>query len=363
MGSSRYLRYWPRMVVAEDVLARHRPDGAEHLDLLVADEIGLEAGGRFHGRQREELQEVVLEHVAQHAHAVVIGAAMADGHLFGGGDLHVIDEIAVPHRLEDAVGEAEHQHILHGLLAQVVVDAIDLVFGEDLVDGGVQLPGRLQAGAEGLFDDDAAGAVVLDGQAGGAEMGDGRLVVLRRRGQVIDPRGVAAAFPLAQSPAQGGKVFPLGNVARHVIDRRRQRLPGRGVECFADIVGGRAAKILPPRVVAERGAGEADDPRAFGQPPLAEDFVQGGHQLAAGQVAGSAENNDGLGHGRSSPPQQRRGGTSFYRSAQKIQPARGLSRPLRRRCAGRPAATGRRGCRRPTGRAPLRRPGRSPGAG
>jgi hypothetical protein len=45
----------------------------------------------------------------------------------------VVDVLAVPHRLEDAVGEAEDEKVLDGLLAEVVVDAVDLrlveVFG------------------------------------------------------------------------------------------------------------------------------------------------------------------------------------------------------------------------------------------
>ena len=32
------------------------------------------------------------------------------------------------------VGEPQHEDVLHRLLAQVVVDAIDLVLGEDFVD-------------------------------------------------------------------------------------------------------------------------------------------------------------------------------------------------------------------------------------
>jgi hypothetical protein len=42
----------------------------------------------------------------------------------------VIDVLARPERLEDAVREAERQHVLHGLLAEVVVDAEDLVLAE-----------------------------------------------------------------------------------------------------------------------------------------------------------------------------------------------------------------------------------------
>ena len=39
--------------------------------------------GPFHRRERHQLQQVVLEHVAQHADRVVIGGAMADGQVLG----------------------------------------------------------------------------------------------------------------------------------------------------------------------------------------------------------------------------------------------------------------------------------------
>ena len=48
-------------------------------------------------------------------------------------DLHVIDEIAVPDRFEQAVGEAEREDVLGRLLAEEVVDAEDLFLVEDLV--------------------------------------------------------------------------------------------------------------------------------------------------------------------------------------------------------------------------------------
>jgi hypothetical protein len=54
----------------------------------------------------------------------------------------VVDEVAVPDRLEQAVGEAEGQDVERRLLAEEVVDAEDLLLVEDLVDLGVQ---RLRA--------------------------------------------------------------------------------------------------------------------------------------------------------------------------------------------------------------------------
>jgi hypothetical protein len=50
----------------------------------------------------------------------------------------VIDIAPVPDRLENAVGEAEHQNVLDRLLAQVMVDAIDLLLVQDLANFFVQ---------------------------------------------------------------------------------------------------------------------------------------------------------------------------------------------------------------------------------
>ena len=51
--------------------------------------------------------------------------------LFADGDLDVIDGLAVPEPLEDRVGEPEHQDVLHRLLAQVMVNAEDLLLVGD----------------------------------------------------------------------------------------------------------------------------------------------------------------------------------------------------------------------------------------
>ena len=84
---------------------------------------------------------MVLHHVAQGADAFVVAGAGGDhlaglrivlgqALLLGDGDLHVVDVLLVPQRLEDAVGEAQHQQVLHRLLAEVVIDAIGLALGE-----------------------------------------------------------------------------------------------------------------------------------------------------------------------------------------------------------------------------------------
>ena len=65
-------------------------------------------------------------HVAVRAGLFVKGGAFAEAQRLGHVDLHVIDEVAIPDRLEQAVGEAECEDVLRRLLAQEVVDAEDL---------------------------------------------------------------------------------------------------------------------------------------------------------------------------------------------------------------------------------------------
>ena len=104
--------------------------------------------------KREQFHHVVLDDVAEGAGLLVEGAAAFDAEGFGDGDLHVVDVVAVPDGLEDAVGEAEDEHVLHGLFAEVVVDAEDLAFLEDGVDLVVEVAGGVEIVAEGFFDDD-----------------------------------------------------------------------------------------------------------------------------------------------------------------------------------------------------------------
>ena len=56
----------------------HRGHGPQHLDLLVAEGLGLERRRRLHRDQREQLQEVVLEDVAHGPGLLVEGAALLD---------------------------------------------------------------------------------------------------------------------------------------------------------------------------------------------------------------------------------------------------------------------------------------------
>ena len=158
---------------------------------------------------------MVLHHVANGADLLVKGAAALHAELLGHGDLHVLDVVAVPNRLEKCVGETEIQKILHRLLAQIVIDAKDGGFGEHFVQRPVERLRRCEIAAEGLLDDDP-GIVRAPGFR--KSLDDARKHA-RRNGQVVDRPGCAA-----QGLLQFGECRGVGIVAVDVAQQRRQFL-------------------------------------------------------------------------------------------------------------------------------------------
>ena len=95
-GPARYFR------------ARHAAQRAHDLDFLIADGVRAQVGGRFHADEAEELQKMILHHVAQSTRALVIAGASFHSERFRGRDLNMIDVTRVPERLEDGVGETQY---------------------------------------------------------------------------------------------------------------------------------------------------------------------------------------------------------------------------------------------------------------
>ena len=119
---------------------------------FVAHAVGMEGDRRLHGDQGEKLHHVVGNHVAQSAGSIEISAALFDADGFGIGDLYMIDVTAVPDRLEDGVIEAEDHDVLHRLFAQIVIDAVNLIFLQDCLDLPIQGFGRFHIVSERFLD-------------------------------------------------------------------------------------------------------------------------------------------------------------------------------------------------------------------
>ena len=172
---------------ADDVVRLERPHRPEHLELLVADRPRRQGRRRLHRHERQHLHQVGDHHVAVGAGRLVERRAHLQAERLRDVDLDVVDEVAVPDRLEQAVREAERQDVLRRLLAEEVVDPEDLLLAEHLVQPGVELLGRLEVGAERLLHDDPG---PLD-EARLRELADDGQGRLRRHAQVVQPADLA----------------------------------------------------------------------------------------------------------------------------------------------------------------------------
>ena len=91
---------------------------------------------------------MVLDHVADRAGRVVKAAAALDAEVLGHRDLHALDHRAIPERFEDRIREAHEQHVVDGTLAEVVIDAEDVLLDERAEQDPIQIarasrgPGR-----------------------------------------------------------------------------------------------------------------------------------------------------------------------------------------------------------------------------
>ncbi len=99
---------------------------------------------------------MVLNDVANDPGLFVELAAPLDPERLGHGDLHVFDVVPVQNRLEKGVGEAEVEDVLHRLLAEVVIDAKDVLLRIGLVQDPVQIARRSEIASERFLENDPA---------------------------------------------------------------------------------------------------------------------------------------------------------------------------------------------------------------
>jgi hypothetical protein len=266
----------------------------QDLDLLVAHLVGREVDGRLHRQQAQELEHVVLDEVAQGARVVVVARARADADVLRRGDLDVADVVAVPQRLEQAVGEPERQHVLDGLLAQVVVDPEDLGLVEDREHALVEV-GRLgERRAERLLDDDPHLGLVGAREAVAAQCLDDHREVLRRGGEVERAVELLArvVVELVQRAAQAVVHVLVVEGARHVARLVEQRVQDLVVGLAPGELRHGLMGLLAELLVGQLRARDADELEALGQRPVRREVVERRQELAAGQVPRPAEDHE-----------------------------------------------------------------------
>ncbi len=243
---------------------------------------------------------MILDHVAQRPGFLIIRAAALHADRFRRGDLHVIHVAAVPQWLEDAVAEAEGQDVLHGFLAQVMIDAVNLGFLERAVQFVTQCLRAGQIVAERLFDDDAAPSrFCLSHVRGGDALRDGDVLAgLRGKIEQHVAAGVPGRIDFLQPAVQRRKHSGVVEVARHVENALGESGPDIRIEgrVLQELFDGRQ-HFLAKLVVGHGCARDAQDGESGIQAALVGQPVQRGQQLTFGEIAiGSEDDHGALGY-------------------------------------------------------------------
>ena len=225
---------------------------------------------RIHRDDRQHLQQVTLDHVDEGAGMVVVAGASFQPEALVVPDRDRLDVLVRPHRFEDAVREAQAEHVEHRRAPHEVVDAVDLLLRHEPPELGVQRSGARLIRPERLLEreDEPFGQFhLLEGlaRACGDRGGDGEVH--------RDP-----SFAL---PEQGAEFLGIGDVGAAVLRSladgvcaRPGRL-GRGKR--------RADGLAPPGVVPVVDPGTDEPDMSLGL--LGQQLPECGKKQPGGEVA------------------------------------------------------------------------------
>ncbi len=197
-----------------------------------------------------------------------------------------------------SVGEAEGEQVLHRLLAQVMVDAEDLLLPPVREQRAVQLDRRGEVASEGLLDDQAPPALRMGMQARGRKFPADHPEHGRRRGEIEE--GVAAGFVPGTQEVEALAHLAVGRVvletAGDVVQPTGEVLPDGCIEVIARCeAADRGVHALPELRRGHRLARHADDRDARGEQSVAGQVVERGDQQPPHHVAGGAEDDEDAG--------------------------------------------------------------------
>ena len=148
-------------LAADKILRFQRRNSFKDFNLFVPERFAIGSHRRLHRQVDQDLKQMILNHVADGAGLIVECPPALNSEVFRHGDLHTLDLVAVPERLEKRVLEAEENHVMHWPFSQIMIDAEDVLLVESAEQNLVKRLRRRKVVTEGLLNDDAgaAGAV------------------------------------------------------------------------------------------------------------------------------------------------------------------------------------------------------------
>ena len=99
---------------------------------------------------------MILNHIADCAGLIIERASALNSKVLRHSNLYALDLIAVPERLQERVLEAEEDHVMHRPLAEVMVDAEDVLLVESPEQNPIERLRRGEVVTEGFFNDNAS---------------------------------------------------------------------------------------------------------------------------------------------------------------------------------------------------------------
>ena len=262
---------------------------------------------------------MVLDDVARCADAVVVTCTASHADILGHGDLHMVNVIVVPNRLVHGVRKTQRQYVLHGFLAEVVIDAEYARRVEHLGNHTVEFLSAGQIVAERLFDDHATPSafVAFRQTAVGQLAGDLREGPWRH-GHV--ERMVAARAAIAvkflDGLRQSFERLRIVEGALHETNAVGKLLPSRFLEWRTAVRLDVLAYEILEMLFGPIAAGEAGQTEAWRQQATVGQIVDCGKQFFTGQIASHTENHDAARTGNT-------GKSQIARVAQWIRPRAG----------------------------------------
>ena len=167
---------------AHQIVRAERPHGLEYFGRFALHGAVATVYRRLHGQQGDDLEDVVLDYIAQATRRFIKGSAPLDAEFFRERDLNAIDIVPVPDRLEKGVGEAKVQNVHDRFFAQIVVDPEDRPLWENGERNAIEFARGGKITAERLLHDDTG----VVGKTGVAQSGDQRFKQARRNRQVVN---------------------------------------------------------------------------------------------------------------------------------------------------------------------------------
>src|SRR5271166_4588314 len=248
---------------------------------------------------------MIGHHVAQSAGAFIEAPTVLNSYSLGYGDLNVVNMVAVPERLENAVCEAQHQDVLDRFLSEEVIDPIDLVFGQHLEDLRVEGFGRCQIVPEGFLNDHPPpGVLRLEGEPGVAELLDDGAEEPFGDRQIEQDIGCIVLLPLlCQQLLEAAKGFGLREVSTHIVHAAHELRPGLLVDRLAlSLVPACACRGLhhlgqapTPPFGGPVIMIDANDGEAVRKLPGSNKIVDRRHDETLGQISASTEDHQDCG--------------------------------------------------------------------